>query len=323
MKKGLDKLFFGLGAVTAATVTATVVSKKLTKALVGEALDRNAPKPIKTIADNKIDDFFSEDTFKSVVPLIEKLENQPTKLIEIEADDGTKLIGHYFSCDNPKRVVLAMHGWRSTWSKDFGASADFLRDNNCDVLYIEQRGQGNSGGEYMGFGMIERYDCLNWIDWLKQNSNELPIYLLGISMGAATVMMASGFDLQGKVSGIIADCGYTSANEIFRHVAKTTLHFPYSIKENQVNNFCKEKINFGTKDYSTIDALKTNKVPILFIHGTEDTFVPISMTYDNYKACVAPKKLFVVPGAKHGESYLVDKEGYEKTVLEFFSENDN
>ena len=64
------------------------------------------------------------------------------------------------------------------------------------------------------------------------------------------------------------------------------------------------------------------KVPVLFIHGTDDRFVPIEMTYENYKACVSPKRLLVVPGAEHAMSYLIDKESYEKTVKEFWNDFD-
>lgn len=323
MKKKYGKILFGIGAAVATSVTVAAVTNKITKALVSEAFDREAPKTVKKIADSKIDEYLSSPVAKEAVPYAEKLKNEPTKEIEITADDGTKLVGHYYSCETPKRIILAMHGWRSTWARDFGASAEYLHTTDCDVLYVEQRGQGNSGGEYMGFGMIERYDCLNWLNWLTENTESLPIYLMGISMGAATVLMAAGLNLPNRVHGIIADCGFTSAKEIFRHVAKTTLHFPYSTKENEIENLCKEKINFGAGDYSTIDAMKQNKTPTLFIHGTDDTFVPISMTYENYKACVAPKMLFVCPGAGHGCSYLVDKDGYEAVVNEFFAKYDD
>lgn len=78
------------------------------------------------------------------------------------------------------------------------------------------------------------------------------------------------------------------------------------------------KIQVGPKDYSSINAMKTCKVPVLFIHGTDDDFVPVEMTYENYKACAAEKRLLIVPGAGHGMSYILDKKGYEKAVLEFW-----
>lgn len=317
------KIITSAAGAAAVSVAAAIVSNKITKALAGEAFDRNAPKSVDAVAQKKFDEFFASDTFKNAEPKIEKLLNEPTKQIEIEANDGTKLVGHYYSCENPKRIILAMHGWRSYWARDYGTSHEFLHETGNDVLYIEQRGQGNSGGDFMGFGLTERFDCLSWIDWLLNNTENLPIYLMGISMGASTVLMASGFKLNQRVHGIIADCGFTSANEILKYVTKSTLHLPYATRKREINSICKKKTSYSADEYTTLDALKENKTPVLFVHGTDDDFVPISMTYENYKACVAPKELFVVPGAKHGESYLLDKEGYETKVLQFFAKYDD
>ena len=141
-------------------------------------------------------------------------------------------------------------------------------------------------------------------------------------MGASTVLMASGFELPECVCGIIADCGFTSAKAIWKHVAQKNMHLPYNIHSKQIEDWCKRKINLSTEYYTTLDALKNNKIPILFVHGTDDGFVPIDMTYENYKMCIAPKTLLVVPGADHAMSYIVDKAAYESTVLHFWQQND-
>ena len=168
--------------------------------------------------------------------------------------------------------------------------------------------------------MIERYDCLDWIKWVNENNDDnLPIYLAGVSMGASTVLMTSGFDLPDNVHGIMADCGFTSAKAIWKHVVENNMHLSYNIHSKMIEDLCKKKINLNSEDYTTLEALKENNIPVLFIHGTDDDFVPIEMTYDNYKACTAPKKLFVVPGATHAMSYIIDKDGYEKTVKDFWS----
>lgn len=217
-----------------------------------------------------------------------------------------------------------MHGWRSSWTRDFGLIADFFHQNKCHVLFAEQRGQNNSGGEYMGFGLTERYDCLEWIKWVnRQDIEELPIYLCGVSMGAATVLMTAGFELPSNVCGIIADCGYTSPHAIWKHVAEKGLNLRYDSMISAIaEDICRSKIQIGPKDYSCIDAMKVCKVPVLFIHGTDDDFVPVEMTYENYKACAAEKRLLIVPGAGHGVSYILDKENYEKAVLEFWRDFD-
>lgn len=203
--------------------------------------------------------------------------------------------------------------------------SDFLHENACAVLYAEQRGQNESGGSYMGFGLTERFDCLDWINWLNGSGYEtFPLYLCGVSMGAATVLMASGFTLPENVHGIIADCGYTSPYAIWKHIAENNLHLRYDKwMHDTIDEMCRERINFSSNDFSCTKALEICRVPVLFIHGTDDNFVPIEMTYENYKYCDAPKRLLVVPGAGHGMSYAVDKERYEQTVLQFWRDYDS
>jgi len=253
----------------------------------------------------------------------QRLRDTPHQLIEIESYDGQTLVGHWFPHQNPKRLVVAMHGWRSSWASDFGFVSRFLHENDCSVLYAEQRGQGSSGGEYMGFGMIERYDCLEWIKWVNtQNPQNLPVYLAGVSMGAEAVLMTADMELADNVRGIVADCGFTSIHDIWKHVARRNLHLPYSIYGGVADSLCREKICMGTRDCSTVDALKNSRVPILLVHGTDDHFVPVEMTYKNYQACNAPKHLLIVPGADHGMCYFKEQERYEQAVREFWQKYD-
>ena len=172
----------------------------------------------------------------------------------------------------------------------------------------------------MGFGLTERFDCPQWVEWVIQRcGTELPIYLTGVSMGATTVLMAAGLELPDSVKGIIADCGFTSPEEIWEHVAKHNLHLSYGVRRAAANGICKRKIHMSANEYSTVKALESNRIPVLLIHGAADHFVPVEMTYQNYTACAGPKRLFIVPGADHGMSYLVDGEGYRRTMMEFWN----
>ena len=124
--------------------------------------------------------------------------------------DGTRLVGHYFRTEGAKRTVIAFHGWRSAWYRDFAMIYDFWFKNDCSVLFVEQRGQKGSSGDYMGFGLLERFDCQSWVNYLTAREDTVtPLYLAGISMGASTVLMASGLNLPDCVHGILADCGFT------------------------------------------------------------------------------------------------------------------
>ena len=321
MKKSTQKLLIFSGITFAGTVITGIVSHLTAKILVSTALDREMPKSMKNRSISKTEK--NEELIAAIREKSEKLKNSDCKTVEIMSHDGEKLIGHWHHNDNDERIIIAMHGWRSSWSKDFGAISDFWHNNKCSVLYAEQRGQNDSGGDYMGFGMIERFDCLDWINWVNEyNKENLPIYLAGISMGASTVLMTSGFDLPENVHGIMADCGFTSANDIWKHVVENNMHLSYNMRRKIVNDLCKKKIQVTSDEYTTLDALATNTVPVLFVHGTDDRFVPIEMTYENYKSCNAPKRIFIVPGAAHAMSYMVDKDGYEENVKKFWHDYD-
>ena len=315
-----------IGAGIAAIGAAAVVSHKITKYMMQVALDRDLPKVknMEKSSQKMLGEKMNPDIEASLALAKKEFENTPHETVEMICGTGEKLVGHWFPCENAQRTLIAMHGWRSSWAFDFGLISDFWRKNHCNILCVEQRAHNNSDGDYLGFGLLERYDCRDWISWVndKLGSEVLPIYLCGVSMGATSVLMASGLDLPVNVHGIIADCGFTSPHDIWVHVAKNNLRISSKMRSSVADRICKEKINVGSKSYSTIDALKATKIPVLFIHGSDDHFVPVRMTYENYKACVSPKRLLIVPGAEHGLSYCVDKEQYEAAVYRFWEEFD-
>lgn len=299
MKKSTRNVLIGVGATVAGIGAVTAVSYSLVKKMLNIAMNREMPEMDMSKGKKKLTGSPEMKEFMGeVYDKAEKLRNTEHETVEITSHDGLRLVGHYFTCKNPKRIIIAMHGWRSTWDQDFGTIADFWHNSDCNVLYAEQRGQGNSDGEYMGFGMLERYDVLSWIEWINDNTAlPMPIYLGGVSMGATTVLMATGLDLPDNVVGVVADCGFTSPQAIWKHVVENNLRLPYGLYSAAASDLCKKKINMSAVEYSTVDAMKKCNIPILFIHGTEDTFVPIKMTYENYKACSSYKELLVVPGA--------------------------
>lgn len=321
MKKKHRKLVVGAGVVVAAGVGIRLVARKITNFLMDVALDREPPKSVKPSDKDKLRGSGTlsamEDTMQAAA---EKLESSGCQTVTISAQDGTQLVGHWHQAENPKRTILAMHGWRSTWARDFGVVSDFWHGSDCNVLYAEQRGQGESGGDYMGFGVVERHDCADWARWLSETlSKDVPIYLAGVSMGATTVLMAAGSDLPEAVHGIISDCAFTSPHGIWKHVMEHNLHLSYSLHKNIAGDIYQKKLNVDADSYTTLQAMESCKVPVLFIHGEDDTFVPAAMTQENFEACAAPKYLMIVPGADHGMSYFMDKEGYEKTVQSFWN----
>lgn len=318
MKKSTKNFLITLGAVTATAGVAAAYVVTINK-LMEIALSRKTPKA--TERGKRL--ITGSDKLSKVAEMVmqaaAELEKVPMETVQIEAADGIRLVGHWYCPENPKRVIVAMHGWRSTWSQDFAAIAPFWSEQGSAILFAEQRGQGGSEGEYMGFGLLERHDCVQWAKYASEKAGgELPLYLCGVSMGASTVLMTAADDLPKSTRGIIADCGFTSPHAIWKHVAENNLKIPYGLYSAAAKDLCRRKILVASDAYSTTEALKNAGVPVLFIHGTDDKFVPIEMTFENYKACSSEKRLFIVPGAEHGMSYLEDKAGYEQAVTEFW-----
>ena len=310
-----------VGALAGVGVGATAVSCWASKAMTDLAMDREIPSYGKyiNVSGGQHDESYNVRRAKAM----EALEALPREEVSIRSADGLKLTGHLIKSRYPRRLIIAFHGWRSSWSRDFCMVAPFWLEQHCNVLFVDQRAQGNSEGQYLGFGLLERSDCRQWAYWADRQNYGLPIYLAGISMGAASVLMAAGMDMPESVRGIIADCGFTSPKDICIHVARDNLHVSYGpLRSAWIDRCFRKKIHMTSGAYSTLAAMKNAKVPILFIHGTADSFVPIDMTYRNYRACAAPKRLVVVPGAGHAMSYAVEPETCQKAMKGFFREFD-
>lgn len=318
----MKKWMMGAGVGAAGLAAAGAMSYALTRELVSVAVDRECPGRIAEKARRK---FTSTEKNRAFVAHLArmgmKLRRTPMQTVTIAARDGEMLVGHWYDCPSPRRIVIAMHGWRSSWDQSFGMVADFLHRNGCAVLFAEQRGQGASGGEHMGLGALEQHDCQSWATWAAEKGS-LPIYLAGVSMGATTVLMASALELPETVRGIIADCGFTSPEEMGRFVMKNNLHLSYALRAMAADALCREKNKAGIRGHSAVTALKKNKRPVLFIHGSADSVVPVDMTYENYRACAGPKEILIVPGADHGMSYYLDKPRYEAALKSFWAKYD-
>ena len=295
----------------------------VTGQLVKYAVERDAPPAFRRLEQAVTGSLLPPDLAQTLRQAETALARRPHQVVQIQSHDGIRLVGHWFAVPHARRAVLAMHGWRSSWCRDFGLAADFLRESGCSVLYVEQRGQNASGGACMGLGLTERYDCCRWAEWLAGQCGTLPLYLCGISMGASSVLMASGLPLPQTVRGIISDCGFTSPGEIGRYVTRHNLHLAYSIRAGLADRLTRRRLHRGLNACSTERVLRRCPVPVLFIHGGADRFVPVEMTKRNYAACRAEKRLLIVPGADHGASYYQDKAGYEAAVRAFWADFDS
>lgn len=308
------------GVTAGAAATAAAV---LPQVFLRITTDRRQPRVLQSAQKRMTQKLCGGKDYAGVLASARTLRETPLPKVKTTAVDGITLVGHWYPCETPKRILIAMHGWRSSWAQDFGAIADFWHQNGCSVLYVEQRGQGSSGGEYLSFGMMEQYDCLSWANYIdKKFGNTLPVYLAGISMGATAVLLSTRQPLPPNIRGVIADCAFSSPDAIWRHVTQKKLHIPYALIQKPVDSICKQRFGCLPAETSTLDALMSCKLPVLLFHGEADEFVPVEMSYAAQKACAAPCELYTVPGAGHGESYLKATEEYRQHVKDFWARYD-
>ena len=237
----------------------------------------------------------------------------------MESFDGLKLHGVLLRNGDGKKLIIEVHGFRSSPQHDFIAAFPYFYNKGYSILMIDMRAHGESEGTYITYGVHERCDLRDWVYFaMEKLGTDIEIVLHGISMGASTVLMTSALDLPENVRGIIADSGYTSPYDIFVRVLEHSFHAkPFPILPiTQI--MAEHKANFGFKDASTLDALEENTIPVIFVHGEDDDFVPIEMSEANYNACKAEKRFVRVKGALHACGYVVDKAGCERALDEFF-----
>lgn len=249
---------------------------------------------------------------------------QDMKDCYIRSRDGLMLHAFYLPAGDAKRFVLLSHGYKGSGFGDFAYTARFLHENQCNLLFIDQRCCGESEGEFITFGAKEQYDVQRWTYYIaNRNRDKLPIYLYGESMGAAAVLMASGQRLPREVRGFISDCGFQSMKGQLRDIAANWFHLNWvELLLFRVDLFCRFFGGFCMKEADTAKAMRINKRPVLFFHGLEDTYVDPGNSRYNYSLCRAPKEIVMVPEARHLCSAYVAPELYREKILGFFAKYD-
>ena len=250
---------------------------------------------------------------------LEWFDSQKKEDIFIQSYDGLKLHARYIKSPTPSdRYIIMFHGYRSSY-KDFACAFEYYSSLGFDMIVVDQRAHGQSEGKIISYGVKERFDVVSWVEYTqKRFGGDKDIFIDGISMGASTVMMAS--DIVKGVKGIIADCGYTSPKEIIIQVAKS-MHVP-KLFVYPVGLMAKIFGGFNYS-YSAKQSLSKTDVPVIFIHGLADDFVPSYMNEENYEACSSKKTMVLVENATHGYSFLVDEKKVKKSLESFVFESCN
>lgn len=256
--------------------------------------------------------------FDKMVALIKDMDATPYEKVEIKALDGTTLFARYHHIKDGGPIEIQFHGYRGTGIRDFCSDPKLAWKLGRNTLIVDQRGIGQSDGTTISFGIKERYDVLAWIEYARKRFGEnTPIYLSGVSMGATTVLMASGLDLPDNVKGIVADCPFSSPIDIIQTVAKD-MGYPPKLAMPFIKLGARIFGKFNLSETTATEEVKKAKVPIIVIHGEDDLLVSCKMSEEIYLANPDKIRLEIFKGAGHGLSYMVNEAEYERVIVEFY-----
>lgn len=237
--------------------------------------------------------------------------------VQIVSFDGLKLRGRYYHAADGAPVHILLHGYRSLGARDFCGIFRIFREMGHNILMIDQRSHGASEGHVISFGIEERYDCLSWVNYaVDRFGKNVKIVLAGLSMGAATVLMASSLDLPDNVRGIIADSAYTSPEEIVLKVARDR-KLPGWLIRPLARLGAYMFGHFGLNDSAAEREVAKCKIPVLLLHGEGDFFVPSGMSRKIFAACASEKQLEIFPNEGHCVSYIFHTERYSQDIEGF------
>lgn len=329
IKKSIYKrsLLAGIGIVGAAFVAGELI---LSHYLLQYAVSRSSDSSERKIKKKKKKTDAAEEEFIKSAPArathdLERAMGQtwhdtiPRTAVTLTSPDGLMLYGELFVQEALKsdRYVLLVHGYKCCSDSMYHYAYHYWQ-KGYNVLLVDLRACGNSEGDYLGMGWLDRKDILSWIDYLLSLNPDAKIILHGESMGAATVMMVSGEEtLPANVRAVIEDSGYTSVYDIFHSEIGLRFGIPSFPLLDLSSKMSQKKASFDFREASALKQVAKSHTPTLFIHGTGDDFVPFSMQEPLYEACAAPKERLVIENAEHCCSAFYENENYYQHIFDF------
>lgn len=265
----------------------------------------------------------------------EFLSQVPGEQVEMVASDGVRLSGgvyeHKGYIDPSEELdadalklkgvpwAIVIHGYRG--SHESATALDMAQhyyDAGYDVLTPDLRASGNSEGDYVGMGWLDRLDILDWIDWIIDRDADAKIVIQGISMGAATTMMVAGEETPDAVVAFVEDCGYTSVWDVFSSELSLRFGLPEFPLLYSASALSSAMAGYSFEEASAIEAVARSEKPMLFIHGTSDDFIPFDMMGELYDAKTeGEKEMLVSEGAGHADAMYELSDVYWDTVFDF------
>ena len=249
-----------------------------------------------------------------------EIENEKNDKVEILSYDGIKLVGHFYKRKENAPCIIFFHGYHGQASIDGIDIHRITEKMQWNLLLVTHRAHGESGGKYSSIGIKEQYDCLTWAQWADKQFGKLAsIYLMGLSLSAVVVLMSSTLKMPSTVCGIIEDSGFTSYSAMASYNARRMMpkFIPACFIVMMLELGAKVFGGFSIYKVDACQALKSDALPVLFIHGSADLWAPVAMAYELYDCCAGEKELLIIEGANHGECYKTDPFKYETKVITF------
>ncbi|KRN75335.1 hypothetical protein IV73_GL000498 [Weissella kandleri] len=274
-------------------------------------------------------DFIKGGSLKPGAPLYDQQEawqkyQKHAQVWNLQANDGVKLKGDYVPAEQATtKTALVIHGF----GVDHQAMAPYaamFHQQGYNVLLIDNRAAGRSGGKYIGYGYLEAKDAKKWTQMIVEKQGaDAQIVVMGASLGGATTMMLSGMNPPAQVKAYVEDAGYHSIYDELIYQANEMYHIPAWLANplvHIVSGYSRLYAGYSFKQGNVQQYLVKNHRPMLFIHGEKDSFVPTKYIKQNYRAQAGPKQMVIVPKAEHTKSYAVEKEAYVERMMNFLNQ---
>lgn len=254
-------------------------------------------------------------------PVVSTTVSEGAEKVYITADDGVTLAALcYRQEEESGKWALIMHGYTSG-KENMQPYGQKYYEQGFSVIVPDQRAHGESGGEYCTMGRRESLDIIKWAEYIGDEAPDAELTVHGVSMGAASAVMAAGEGLPENVSAVISDCAFSDAESIISYQLAENLGDGAKALCFGGSITARLRTGCGWGETSALESARRSNVPILFIHGGADDFVPLSMAEELYAAAVCRKKLVIIPGAAHASSVYKDTEKYWREVFDFLSNN--
>jgi uncharacterized protein len=245
----------------------------------------------------------------------------PQEDVTVETFDGLKLSCWFLRQKKKARgTIIFLHGVGDC--KIAGVPfAQSLYQRGFNIFLYDSRQHGESEGYYCTYGFYEKQDVSGVISYLQSRTDTKigKIGVFGTSMGGAVAILAAAIDH--RIAAVISEGTYTSLRVVFVDYQKRIIKLPWHFLRNIALVHSQKLANFKARLVAPIEDIKRLHVPILIVHGKNDTFIKSEYSKHLYDAANEPKQLLLIEGADHNNVWEVGGEMYINSIISFFETN--